>query len=133
MNYVHDFNGFLNESNLNEGNNFGDITAAIGGGDEKVFATFFKKTKGGDTFEYAPNGVELDFIANKAQVSQGEIDLGVKQTSRDAKPALCTVIAKRENVILNGGGMEYEREATDAIYFNMANDKNTIYVLTETF
>ena len=133
MTYVHDFNGFLNESSLNEGKNFGDMTAAIGGGDDKAFTAFFKAAKNGDTFEYAPNGVELDFIANKSQVSQGEIDLEIKQTSRDAKPALCTVVGKREGVVLNGGGMEYEAEETDAVYFIMGNDKNTIYVLTNTF
>ena len=131
--FILDYASDLNESELNEGKNFGDITSAIGGGDDKVFADFFKKAKNGDTFEYAPNGVELDFIANKSQVSQGEIDLEIKQTSRDAKPALCTVVGKREGVVLNGGGMEYEAEETDAVYFIIGNDKNTIYVLTNTF
>lgn len=133
MEFVKSFEGFLSEANLSEGTNFGDITSAIGGGDEKVFSDFFKKAKNGDKFEYAPNGVELDFIANKAQVSQGEIDLEVKQTSRDAKPAVCTVVGKREGVVLNGGGMEYEAEETDAVYFIIGNDKNTIYVLTNTY
>ena len=132
MTYVNDFTTFVNE-NLNEGKNFGDMTAAIGGGKPAKFVVFFKAAKNGDTFEYAPNGVELDFIANKSQVSQGEIDLEIKQTSRDAKPALCTVVGKREGVILNGGGMEYEAEQTDALYFIMGDDKDTIYVLTETF
>lgn len=133
MEYVKTFEGFLNESELNEGKNFGDMTAAIGGGKPAKFAVFFKAAKNGDTFEYAPNGVELDFIANKSQVSQGEIDLEIKQTSRDAKPALCTVVGKREGVVLNGGGMEYDAEETDAIYFTMDGDKDTIYVLTNTF
>lgn len=132
MKHVKTFEGFLNES-LNERKNFGDMTAAMGGGDNKAFTSFFKAAKNGDTFEYAPNGVELDCLANKAQVSQEKIDLVVKQTSRDAKPALCTVIGKREGVILNGGGMEYEAEETDAVYFIIGNDKNTICVLTNTF
>ena len=131
--FILDYTSDLNESELNEAKNFGDMTASIGGGKPAKFAVFFKAAKTGDTFEYAPNGVELDFIANKAQVSQGEIDLEVKQTSRDAKPALCTVVAKRENVVLNGGGMEYDRETVDALYFTIDDDKNTIYVLTETF
>ena len=134
LDYASDLNeSDLNESELNEGKNFGDMTAILGGGDDKAFTRFFDTAKEGDTFEYAPNGVELDFIANKAQVSQGEIDLGIKQTSRDAKPALCTVYAKRKNVVLNGGGMEYDRDTTDAIYFTIGNDKNTFYVLTNTF
>ncbi len=130
--FLLDYASDLNES-LNEGKNFGDMTAAMGGGDNKVFTSFFKAAKNGDTFEYAPNGVELDFIANKSQVSQGEIDLEIKQTSRDAKPVACTVVGKREGVVLNGGGMEYEGEETDAVYFIMGTDKNTIYVLTNTF
>jgi len=132
MEYVHDFQGFLNESELNEGTNFGDITSALGGGDDKVFADFFKKAKTNDTFEYAPNGVELDYLPNGRGFSQGEVDLEIKQTSRDAKPVKCTVVAKRKNVILNGGTMEYEGDATDVIYFKMDGDKNNIYILTET-
>jgi len=130
--FLLDYASDLNES-LNEGKNFGDMTAILGGGDDKAFTRFFDTAKEGDTFEYAPNGVELDFIANKAQVSQGEIDLETKQTSRDANPALCTVYAKRKNVVLNGGGMDYDRETTDAIYFTIGNDKKTYYVLTNTF
>ena len=133
INKVFEAEGFDLSDDLNEGTNFGDMTAALGGGDDKVFANFFKKAKNGDKFEYAPNGVELDYIANKSQVSQGEIDLEIKQTSRDAKPVVCTVVGKREGVILNGGGMEYEGEEVDAVYFIMGNDKNTIYVLTDTF
>jgi hypothetical protein len=131
--FILDYTSDLNESELNEGKNFGDMTASIGGGKPAKFAVFFKAAKNGDTFEYAPNGVELDFIANKSQVSQGEIDLEIKQTSRDAKPVTCTVWAKRKNVILNGGGMDYDRDAVDAIYFTIGNDKNTYYVLTNTF
>ena len=45
MEYVHNFNGFLNESELNEGANHGDMTAVLGGGDDKAFSKFFKTVK----------------------------------------------------------------------------------------
>ena len=86
MEFVKTFEGFINESNLNEGTNFGDITAAIGGGDEKTFDKFINKVKKGDTFDYAPNGVELLYLPDGEIDNVRELDVEVKQTSRDAKP-----------------------------------------------
>lgn len=141
MEFVKTFEGFLNESNenelnesaLNEGTNFGDITAAIGGGDEKVFSDFFKKAKKGDKFEYAPNGVELDALSRESFITQGDIDLETIQTSRDAKPVTCTIVGKGIRVSLHGGSLEWDGEEEDTVYFNLGDDKKTIYVLTNTF
>lgn len=133
MEFVKTFNGFLNESELNEGKNFGDMSAAMGGGDVKVFDDFFKKVKAGDTFEYAPNGVELDVLSRESFITQGDIDLEAKQTSRDAKPVTCTVVGKGTRVSLHGGSFEWDGEEEDTIYFNLGDDKKTIYVLTNTY
>jgi hypothetical protein len=132
MEYVHNFNGFLNESELNEGANHGDMTAVLGG-DDKAFSKFFKTVKVGDTFEYAPNGVELDALSRESFITQGDIDLEAKQTSRDAKPVTCTVVGKGIGVSLHGGSFDWDGEEEDTIYFNLGNDKKTIYVLTNTY
>lgn len=133
MEFVKTFNGFLNESELNEGKNFGDLTAALGGGNTNEFTAFFKAAKKGDTFDYAPNGVDLDALSRESFITQGDIDLETKQTSRDAKPVTCTVVGKGNRVSLHGGSLEWDGEEEDTVYFNLGDDKKTIYVLTNTF
>ena len=125
MEFVKTFEGFLNESNLNEGKNYGDMTAAIGGGDDKVIDNFFNNAKTGDTFEYAPNGVELLFLPDGEIDNVRELDVEIKQTSRDAKPAKCKIIGVADNVYINSGDYEDEQ---NVIYFTIQGDK-TVYVL----
>ena len=133
MKYIHDFTTFVNE-NLNEGKNYGDMTAAIGGGDDKAIENFFNNAKVGDTFDYAPNGVELLFLPDGKFNNAKEIDVEIKQTSRDAKPVKCKIvgIAFGENkVYINDPSGDYDDEQ-NVIYFTMQGDK-TVYVLTDTF
>ncbi len=121
------------ESFVNEGKNFGDITDAIGGDDRKLFNSFFRTAKIGDTFEYAPNGVELDYLSRESFMTQGDVDLEIKQTARGTEPVQCTVVGKGIKVSLHGGSFDFDGEENDTIYFNMGNDKKTIYVLTDTY
>ena len=127
MEFVKTFEGFLNESALNEGTNFGDITAAIGGGDEKTFDNFINKVKKGDTFDYAPNGVELLYLPDGEIDNVRELDVEVKQTSRDAKPVKCKVLGTCDGVYINDPSGAYEDEQS-VFYFTIQGDR-TVYVL----
>lgn len=127
MEFVKTFEGFLNESALNEGTNFGDITAAIGGGDEKTFDNFINKVKKGDTFDYAPNGVELLYLPDGEIDNVREIDVEIKQTSRDAKPVKCKVLGTGDGVYINDPSGDYEDEQS-VVYFTIQGDR-TVYVL----
>ena len=131
MEFVKTFEGFLNESELNEGKNHGDMSDAIGGGDDDAFGEFFKAAKVGDTFEYAPDGVELDFI-DKAELNKPAVELQFSEMPRGGKGVLCKVV-KKAKVTLSGGGMEFDGDKEEAIYFTMEGDNNKVYVLTNAF
>jgi hypothetical protein len=102
------------ESFLNEGKDFGDMTSAIGGGNNTEFSQFFNSVKKGDTFMYAPNGVELDYI-DKADMNKKEIELSTSMLGRDANPKKCIVELVKKGAILLGGSFEFEGDQQYAI------------------
>jgi hypothetical protein len=131
MKHIKTFENFLNEDILNEAKDFGDMSDAIGGGNDNEFKKFFKSVKKGDTFNYAPNGVELDYLTDNGDLNNDEIELGASMIGRDATPAKCTVVLKKK-VALTGGSFELEGDTEEAIFYTMEGTP-TIFVLTNTF
>ena len=130
MKHIQTFESFT--ANVNEGKDFGDITSSIGGGNDREFSKFFTSAKVGDTFLYAPNGVELDYV-DKADVNKDAADVISSVSARSAEPTRCTVVAKRSGVSLSGGSMEYDGEnSEDVIYFTFEEDPK-VFILTNTF
>jgi hypothetical protein len=130
MKHIHTFESYV--SSVNEGKNFGDMTAAIGGGNNNEFRKFFDSAKKGDTFLYAPNGVDLDYI-EKGDLGKDTAEVMTSASNRDAKPVVCTVEMVRDGVALSGGSMEWSGDEEETVlYYKMAGD-DKIYVLTDTF
>jgi hypothetical protein len=130
MKHLQTFESFT--GSLNENKDFGDMTAAISGGNAREFSMFMNKAKRGDTFMYAPNGVELDYI-NKKDLGKDTAEVSTLTTSRDAKPVNCTVEMVRDGVALTGGSMDWDGDEEETVlYFKMAGS-NEIFVLTNTF
>jgi hypothetical protein len=127
MKHLHTFESFLNE-----GANHGDITSAIGGGDNRAFANFFNKAKKGDTFMYSPNGVDLDYI-EKSDLGKDTAEVMTSTSSRDAKPTNCTVLLVRDGVALSGGSMEWSGDEEEAVLYYTIDGDDKIYVMTNVF
>lgn len=106
------------------------MTSAIGGGDNDAFAAFFKNAKKGDTFLYAPNGVELDTV-NKTDLKKKDIELSTESSVRESNPVQCTIIDKK-TVNLTGGSFEMEGDETDCIFYKIEGAES-IFVLWNTF
>jgi hypothetical protein len=128
MKHIKTFESFV--GSVNEATNHGDMTASIGGGDDRAFTKFFDNAKPGDTFMYAPNGVELDYVDEK-DVNKKDLEAQVSMTSRGAKPIKCTVL-KTGAANLSGGSMEFDGEE-DTIFFSMDGEKGKAFVLTRMF
>jgi hypothetical protein len=127
MKHLHTFESFLTE-----GKDHGDLTDSIGGDDVRKFAKFFNSAKKGDTFLYAPNGVEVDYI-EKNNLGKDTAEVMTLATSSDGKPKKCTVEMVRDGVALSGGSMDWSGEEEETVlYYKMEGD-DKIYVLTDTF
>jgi hypothetical protein len=129
MKHLHTFESFI--GSMNEATNHGDITSAMSGGDDRAFTQFYDKAKPGDTFMYAPNGVELDYVDEK-DVNKKELEVQVSTTSRGAKPVKCTVLKSGTSAMLSGGSMDFDGEE-DVILFSMDGEKGKAFVLTRMF
>jgi|LakMenEpi03Aug12_release.lakeMendotaPanAssembly.Ray.scaffolds.fasta_scaffold1690627_1 hypothetical protein len=128
MKHLHTFESFL--GSVNEATDHGDMTASIGGGDDKAFSQFFDTVKPGDTFMYAPNGVELEYVDEK-DAKKKNLSVKTLMTSRDAKPIKCTVLKSSTSVMLSGGSTGAGQE--DVILFSMDGEKGKAFVLTRMF
>lgn len=126
-NHVHTFESFLNE-----GKDHGDITAAMGGGDNRAFNNFFSRAKKGDTFLYAPNGVDMDYI-EKADLGKDTAEVLTSMSNRDASPKKCTVEMARDGVTLSGGSMEWSGEDEETVLYYKIDGDDKIYVMTVAF
>jgi len=129
MKHIKTFESFV--GSINEATDHGDMTEAMGGGDDKAFVQFFDNAKPGDTFMYAPNGVELDYV-NEKDIDKKDLKVKNLMGSRGARPIKCTVL-KTGTVSLYGGSMEYEGEEENVIFFSMDDKKGKAFVLTRMF
>ena len=129
MKHLQTFESFLDS--INEATNHGDITSAMSGGNDRAFTQFYDNAKPGDTFMYAPNGVELDYVDAK-DVYKKDLEVQVSMTSRGAKPIMCTVLKSGTSAMLRGGSMDFDGEE-DVILFSMDGEKDKAFVLTRMF
>jgi len=130
MKHLQTFESYVNS--VNEGRDFGDMTSAIGGGDNAKFKRFFGSAKKGDTFLYAPNGVDLDYI-EKSDLGKDTAEVTTSASNRDAKPVMCTVEMVRDGVALSGGSMEWSGDEDETVLYYTIEGDDKIYVLTDTF